>query len=245
MARLLLTSGSDPAKHIIARTDRRCKGIILYYERIEKNPFNTVCDISRPPIAEKLTNKVRRHLTSITQAYFMQTARLGFRYWRPEDLAIALELWGDVRVTRFIDARGKLSRAQVQERLEAEIAGQIEFGLQYWPIFLLASNAHVGCCGLRPYDPARQIYEIGFHIRSAHWRHGYASEAARAVMVYAFEELHVAGLFAGHNPQNAASRLLLAKLGFRYTHDEYYPATGLDHPSYLMTVDDYVRLGYE
>jgi len=174
--------------------------------------------------------------------FFLRTTRLGFRHWRSSDLGIALGLWGDIRVTRFIDARGKLSREQVQERLEAEIAGQKEHGLQYWPIFLLDSNQHVGCCGLRPYDPARRIYEIGFHIRPECWRRGYAYEAATAVMNFAFEKLGAAGLFAGHNPQNEASRRLLTKLGFRYTHDEYYPPTGLDHPSYLLTAVDYDRL---
>jgi RimJ/RimL family protein N-acetyltransferase len=174
-----------------------------------------------------------------SQHYFIQTSRLGFRHWRHDDLPLALGLWGDIKVTRTIDARGRLSTAKVQARLEQEIASQRQHGLQYWPIFHLESGEHIGCCGLRPYELPDQIYEIGFHIRSTHWRRGYAHEAATAVMAYAFDKLHVAGLFAGHNPQNQASRLLLEKLGFRYTHDEYYPATGLEHPSYLMTAAEF------
>jgi ribosomal-protein-alanine N-acetyltransferase len=180
-----------------------------------------------------------------TQHYFIQTNRLGFRRWHQDDLAIALGLWGDIKVTRFIDARGRLSSAQVQERLEQEIANQREHGLQYWPLFLLESNEHVGCCGLRPYDLPGRVYEIGFHICSEQWRSGYAYEAATAVIEFAFSKLNAAGnlnaagLFAGHNPQNEASRLLLQKLGFRYTHDEYYPATGLNHPSYFMAAAEY------
>ena len=110
-----------------------------------------------------------------------------------------------------------------------------------WPWGCGATS--VGCCGLRPYDlPARhpgRIYEIGFHIRADHWRRGYAYEAATAVMAYAFTTLGAAGLFAGHNPHNEASRRLLTRLGFGYTHDEYYPPTGLEHPSYLLTLADY------
>ncbi|HUV51221.1 MAG TPA: GNAT family protein, partial [Anaerolineae bacterium] len=49
-------------------------------------------------------------------------------------------------------------------------------------------------------------------------------------------------LFAGHNPKNEASRHLLEKLGFRYSHDEYYAPTGLNHPSYMMTADEYDQL---
>jgi RimJ/RimL family protein N-acetyltransferase len=106
---------------------------------------------------------------------------------------------------------------------------------------LLSSDEHIGCCGLRPYDLSQKIYEIGFHIRSKQWGLGYASEAARGVIEFAFEDLDVKALFAGHNPQNTTSRNLLEKLGFRYTHDEYYEPTGLNHPSYLFTKEDHTQ----
>ncbi|HEV2915607.1 MAG TPA: GNAT family N-acetyltransferase [Pyrinomonadaceae bacterium] len=173
--------------------------------------------------------------------YFMQTARLGFRRWVEDDLDIALGLWGDPQVTRLIDARGKLSEAQVRERLDREIATDREYGVQYWPIFLLKDEEHVGCCGLRPYDLSRRTYALGFHLRTSHWRHGYAHEAARAVIHYAFDTLRARNLFAGHNPANESSRRLLMKLGFQYTHDEYFQPTGQYHPSYLLSADDYAR----
>ena len=59
---------------------------------------------------------------------------------------------------------------------------------------------------------------------------------------YAFDKLGVSGLFAGHNPKNETSRHLLEKLGFRYSHDEYYATTGLNHPSHMMSVVEYSRL---
>ena len=88
---------------------------------------------------------------------------------------------------------------------------------------------------MRPYRPELGIHELGVHIRPAFWRQGFASEAARVVIAHALERLHARGLFAGHNPANASSRAMLLKLGFRYTHDELYPPTGLMHPSYLLT----------
>jgi RimJ/RimL family protein N-acetyltransferase len=174
--------------------------------------------------------------------YFLITTRLGFRRWREEDLPLALGLWGDYEVTKLIDTRGQLTTNQVQERLTKEIATEKEHGVQYWPIFLRETDEHVGCCGLRPYDLAKSIYEIGFHIRSTHWRRGYAAEAARAVIAYALDKLKAKALFAGHNPKNEASQILLEKLGFQYTHDEYYPPTGLKHPSYLLKAEEYANL---
>jgi RimJ/RimL family protein N-acetyltransferase len=171
--------------------------------------------------------------------YFLTSKRLGFRTWSPDDLDLAVGLWGDFKVTKFFDGRGPLSREQVAYRLHQEITTQSEHGVQYWPIFRLESGEHIGCAGLRPYDAPGNILEIGFHIRSEHWRKGYASEAARAVMDYAFVSLKITALFAGHNPKNWGSRNLLTKLGFKYTHDEFYAPTGLEHPSYLLKADEY------
>jgi len=171
--------------------------------------------------------------------YFLKSRRLGFRGWTKDDVDIALGLLGDPMVTEFIDSRGKLSVAQVKERLDREIALEISSGVQYWPVFLLENDDHVGCCGLKPYDPSNGIYELGFHIRYAYWRSGFASETARRAIEYAFDELSASGLFAGHHPKNVGSRKLLEKLGFRYTHHEFYKPTGLDHPGYMLTARQY------
>jgi len=170
----------------------------------------------------------------------VQTSRLGFRQWHNDDLDIATDLWGDCKVTKFIDARGKLPKDMIQERLALEIKCFKRHGLQYWPIFLLNSNAHVGCCGLRPYDLSHKIYEIGFHICSNQWRRGYGREASIAVIEYAFNYLKGKALFAGHNPKNDASRNLLEQIGFHYTHDEYYPPTNLNHRCYSLKANEYI-----
>jgi len=149
-------------------------------------------------------------------------------------------LWGDFEVTKFIEARGKLTREKVRELLSKEIETQQSFNVQYWPIFLLNTNEHIGCCGLRPYDLKNIIYEIGAHILSDYWRKGYAYEASRRVIDYAFNNLNCSALFAGHNPKNNSSKRLLEKLNFNYVRHEYYEPTGLNHPSYLLTKEDYV-----
>ena len=100
------------------------------------------------------------------ETYFLKSNRLGFRLWCDDDLAIAIELWGDYEVTKYFDVRGKWSRDEVRERLTKEIRTAEEHGVQYWPIFRLDTGGHIGCCGLRPYDLPQNKYEIGFHIRS-------------------------------------------------------------------------------
>ena len=174
--------------------------------------------------------------------YFLRTQRLGFRTWTKDDLDHAIGLWGDYEVTKLFDGRGPLSNDQVRERLVQEMVSQATHGVQYWPIFLSETGKPVGCAGLRPYNLTRNIFELGLHIRSKCWRQGYAYEAALGVFAYAFDTLNLVELFAGHHPKNQASKNLLIKLGFCYTHDEYYKPTGLQHPSYRLTVETYRQI---
>ena len=166
--------------------------------------------------------------------FFLQSAQLGFRHWTPGDQPLALSLWGNPEVARFIHAKGVFSPEEASARLRREMNSQQCHGVQYWPIFLLASGAFTGCCGLRPYDPRPGTLELGIHLLPEFWHQGLAQEATLRVIEYAFGVLRAEALFAGHNPGNHASRALLERLGFRYTHDEYYPPTGLRHPSYLL-----------
>lgn len=170
-------------------------------------------------------------------AFFLTTERLGFRTWQPDDIDLAVGLWGDREVARFTYAEPP-GQVVLEERLAREISMQNEHGFQYWPIFLLDGGVHIGCCGLRPYRLEDRIHEFGVHIRPAFWRQGFAFEGGTAVIAYAFDQLGARGLFAGHNPANSASRRMLLKLGFSYSHDEFYPPTGLQHPSYLLMRDE-------
>ena len=174
-----------------------------------------------------------------TNLYFLHTRRLGFRPWTEADFDCAIGLWGDEDVTHFIG--GPFSIDQIRERLAREIANLHSYRVQYWPIFLLDRGEFVGCCGLRPYRDERSVYEIGFHLRRAYWGQGLAAEAAWAVMGYAFSQLEAIALSAGHHPANLASRRVLEKLGFRYTHDELYPPTGLQHPTYRLTKEEFAE----
>jgi len=129
---------------------------------------------------------------------------------------------------------GPYSADQVKARLATEIANLAEFDFQYWPMFLLENDDFVGCCGLRPHELEKGIYELGYNLRPCYWGKGLAEEAARGIIAYAFERVRVSALFAGHHPENAASRRILQKLGFRYAHDELYPPTGAIEPVYLL-----------
>jgi RimJ/RimL family protein N-acetyltransferase len=152
-----------------------------------------------------------------------------------------MALWGDPRVTAFIG--GPFDGAWVLRRLTEEIGLQRDHRVQYWPVFLRTGGQHVGCCGLRPRNLPDGVYEVGFHLRPEHWGKGLALEAATAALGHAFDTLGARAVFAGHHPDNAASRSVVTRLGLRHTHEELYPPTGRLHLAYLLTREEYRSSG--
>lgn len=167
-----------------------------------------------------------------SRTHFLRTPRLGFGLWTEDDLPLAIAVWGDPQVTRYVG--GPFSREQVAERLDGEIASMSTYRVQYWPIFLLESGEHVGAAGMRVHKFEEQVYAVGYYLKPNAWGKGFAMEAGRAIITYAFETTGANGLFAGHHPENKVSGIILEKLGFRFTHTELYPPTGLLHQSYWL-----------
>lgn len=92
----------------------------------------------------------------------------------------------------------------------------------------------MGVCGFRPTKKSGEL-EFGIHLLPKFWHKGLATEAAQAIITYAFTSLKINSIVAGHNPQNNASKKLLTKLGFKFVRNEYYSPTGLNHPTYVLS----------
>ena len=58
--------------------------------------------------------------------------------------------------------------------------------------------------------------EIGYWIGVPYWNRGYATEAGRAVVRYAFDELKLNRVFAEHFTRNASSGRVMQKMGMRH-----------------------------
>lgn len=78
----------------------------------------------------------------------------------------------------------------------------------------LADGDLVGAAGLH-LEPAHRRAELGYWIARAHWGRGIASEAVRALVAHAFDDLGLERVFAHHFPWNPASGRVLEKAGLR------------------------------
>jgi RimJ/RimL family protein N-acetyltransferase len=81
-------------------------------------------------------------------------------------------------------------------------------------LITLRDGTVIGACGIAMQD---NVPDVGYWLGVKYWNKGYATEATRAVIDYAFTELEHDTLSAGARVTNPASRRILEKCGFQWT----------------------------
>ncbi|RUU59754.1 N-acetyltransferase, partial [Mesorhizobium sp. M7A.T.Ca.TU.009.01.1.1] len=85
-------------------------------------------------------------------------------------------------------------------------------GIAY-ALTLAGTDTFVGCAGLNTTDRG---LELGYWIGDPHWKKGYATEAAHALVDLAFQRTSIQVLHASTRVINPASRRVIHKCGFQY-----------------------------
>jgi ribosomal-protein-alanine N-acetyltransferase len=85
----------------------------------------------------------------------------------------------------------------------------------YFAIELRENQRLCGAISLR-IDIGNINAELGYWIGTPYWGNGYATEAAKAILRYGFEELNLNRIYASHFATNPASGRVLQKVGMRY-----------------------------
>jgi len=157
----------------------------------------------------------------------LTTPRLVLRPWRDADRAPWAAMSADPEVMAFFEA--PLTREESDAFVDRTVRGFAERGGWGWfAVEERAGGAFVGVAGLAPvlfqaqFTPA---VEIGWRLARSAWGQGYATEAARAAVAFAFDELGLDEVVALAVPSNARSLAVMRRLGM--THD---PAEDFDHP---------------
>jgi RimJ/RimL family protein N-acetyltransferase len=84
-------------------------------------------------------------------------------------------------------------------------------GWGLWALRPATAAPLIGVCGLSPFHPTPGI-ELLYSLAPTHWSRGLATEAATAVMAYAFEVLALPELLATSDDANHPSRRVLTRL---------------------------------
>ncbi|GIF12094.1 GNAT family N-acetyltransferase [Actinoplanes teichomyceticus] len=141
------------------------------------------------------------------------TARLRLRQWTDADLAGWAAMNADPRVREFFP--GALTREQAAASLDHFRAGLAARGWGWWAVEVTATGEFIGMAGLDPVDDDVPVtgVEAGWRLAAPAWGHGYATEAARAVLDHGFRVLRLPEILAITVAGNARSRAVMERLG--------------------------------
>ena len=110
-------------------------------------------------------------------------------------------------------------------------------------VVLKASGQLIGNCGIRQAAAGAREADIGYELSPAHWGHGCATEAARAIVQFGFAELGVHRIWAWCIADNVASARLLERIGLklegRLRDKEYFKGRWWDTLMYGILKDEW------
>ena len=156
----------------------------------------------------------------------IETARLRLRRHHRDDLANCVAMWSDPNVTKFITGRASTEQ-QTWARLLSYVGHWALMGFGYWLIEERDSEDFVGEVGLadfkRDITPAMKgIPELGFALASRSHGKGYATESARAVLLWADTHLPYPNTVCLVSAVNLASLHVVEKCGYEMFEQQVY-----------------------
>jgi RimJ/RimL family protein N-acetyltransferase len=144
----------------------------------------------------------------------LTTPRLLLRHWRPADSAPLAALFADPQVMRYFNGlRDAAFSASWLARVQDHFARR---GFGIWAVGRRGHDDFIGFVGLSeipPDMPARPGVEIVWTLAAAHWRQGYAAEAAAACLTDGFARCALPGIIAFTAAINAPSRAVMRRIG--------------------------------
>ena len=141
----------------------------------------------------------------------LTTGRLVLRPVTADDHAALLAHWTQPDVRQFLFDGAALSAAEVAETIEESIGDFAARGYGIWLIEFRSGTGLVGTAGLRPLEESG--LEIFYSLTPGAWGHGYATEAARAVLEYGLGPLGLPEVLAEVDEGNTASVAVVKRLG--------------------------------
>jgi [ribosomal protein S5]-alanine N-acetyltransferase len=144
----------------------------------------------------------------------LRTARLRLRAFEDADANGLFALHSNAHVLRYWDAPPWGEPARAEKFITASRQMQQEGTGARLAVERVSDEAFIGWCSLNRWNPDFRSASLGYCYVEAAWGHGYATEAARAVLRWAFDTLDLNRVQAEADTRNVASARVLEKLGF-------------------------------
>lgn len=144
----------------------------------------------------------------------LETERLFLRTFQEEDVEPLVAINQDSKVMRFFPSEP--TREETIALIDKIISHQDEKNFSLYAVEIKKTGEMIGFVGLLAvtfeahFTPA---IEIGWRLSSQHWNQGYATEAAKAVLDYAFRKLDIEEVVSFTSVLNKPSIRVMQKIG--------------------------------
>lgn len=150
----------------------------------------------------------------------LETERLILKPYEESDKADFIALFTDATVMKYV-GDGVLTNDQAEafwQKLFEKLYPQ-EFNI--WAVFVKENVRYVGHAGIYPRPTRKQDWEFVYFLNRDSWGKGFATEIARRLVEFAFEELNLLEVFATVDDVHSDSIRVLEKAGMKFERFEF------------------------
>ncbi len=148
--------------------------------------------------------------------YLFKSERLGFRAWQDADTPLLAAINADPEVMEFFP--GLTDYAGTEAFIGRMQKQLVEKGFCYFAVDTLEDGAFIGFIGLsvQTFEASfTPCVDIGWRLGKKDWGNGYAAEGAKACLIYAFNALQIAKVYAVAPVVNLKSVQVMKKIGMK------------------------------
>ncbi|CAN5131528.1 GNAT family protein [soil metagenome] len=144
----------------------------------------------------------------------LRTARLSLRPFAQSDTDAIFALQSNAHVLRYWDSPPWRDRARAERFIETCRQMEQDGSGVRLAIERADGGGFIGWCCLVEFNPDYRSATLGYCFVEAAWGHGYATEAARALIDWAYATVDLNRVQSQTDTRNLGSSRVLEKLGF-------------------------------
>ncbi len=167
----------------------------------------------------------------------IETARLRLRPCRADDRTHLHALWTQPAVRKYLFDDVLVPLDQVGREIRASQLSFARHGVGLWVVLRRTDQGFIGFTGYREFHQPPEL-QLLYGLSPTVWGRGFATEAARAVVRYGFEEIGFDRIIASADAHNADSFGVMDRVGMRF--DKRVHINDLDTIYYSIARADYV-----
>jgi ribosomal-protein-alanine N-acetyltransferase len=145
----------------------------------------------------------------------LKTERLILKSYETSDKSDFIALFTDAAVMRYV-GDGVLTEKKAEAFWRKLFERLYPQNFNIWAVTVKEDSEYVGHAGIYPRPTKKEEWEFVYFLKQSAWGKGYATELARIIIEYGFEELNLPEVFTSVDDAHSASIAVMKKAGMKF-----------------------------